>query len=77
MKTLYLGEKAEQLHQNIVIIDGKALHACPVQYLKQLSLLPGWPVLLLVEYNQPWQKYLVQIDTVHGEIKRESNVYFL
>lgn len=73
---MFLEEKAEEQHYNIVIIDGKALHACPVQYLKQLSLLIGCPVLLLVEDDQSWQKYLGQIGNVHGVIKRESNVDF-
>jgi DNA-binding NarL/FixJ family response regulator len=72
----FLEEDAEEQHYSIGIIDGKALHSSPVQHLKQLSQLMNCPVLLLVEDDQPWQKYLEQIDNVHGVIKRESDVEF-
>ncbi|MFW0765922.1 LuxR C-terminal-related transcriptional regulator [Trabulsiella odontotermitis] len=72
----FLEEGTEQQHYSIGIIDGKALHTCPLHQLKQISQLLNCPVLLLVEDDQPWQKYLEQIDNVHGVIKRESDVEF-
>ncbi|WP_054181156.1 helix-turn-helix transcriptional regulator [Trabulsiella odontotermitis] len=72
----FLEEGAEQQYYSIGIIDGKALLTCPLHQLKQISQQLTCPVLLLVEDDQPWQKYLEQIGNVHGVIKRESDVEF-
>ncbi|KFB98038.1 hypothetical protein GTGU_04566 [Trabulsiella guamensis ATCC 49490] len=72
----FLEEGTEPQQYSIAIIDGKTLHTCPAYQLKQISQLLNCPVLFLVEEEQPWQKYLEQIDHVHGVIKRESDIDF-
>ncbi len=52
------------------------LHTSPSHHLKRLSQQISFPVLLLVEDDQPWQKFLEQLDNVHGVIERESEVGF-
>lgn len=69
-------EDPPEQHYSIIIIDGKALLTNSSQLLTRLSQQMKCPVLLLVEEEQPWQKYLDQIDHVHGVIKRESDVDF-
>jgi DNA-binding NarL/FixJ family response regulator len=64
-------------YYSIGIIDGRVLHSSSSCNLKRLSQLISCPVLLLVEDNQPWQKYLEQIYNVHGVIKRESEIGFI
>lgn len=61
---------------DVSIIDGKALHTSQSQNLKKLSQQINCPILILVEDDQPWQKFLEQIDNVHGVIERESEVDF-
>ncbi|MFW0766439.1 LuxR C-terminal-related transcriptional regulator [Trabulsiella odontotermitis] len=63
-------------YYSIGIIDGRALHTSSFCNLKRLSQLISYPVLLLVEENQPWKKYLEQIHHVHGVIKRECEIGF-
>lgn len=73
---MFLEEVAPEPYYHIIIIDGKALLTNTSQLLARLSQQIKCPVLLLVEEEQPWQKYLDQLDHVHGVIKRESDVDF-
>ncbi|MBW7981723.1 helix-turn-helix transcriptional regulator [Enterobacillus tribolii] len=69
-------EEGPDEHYDIGIVDGKVLHTSPSHHLKRLSQQISFPVLLLVEDDQPWQKFLEQLDNVHGVIERESEVGF-